>query len=142
MGESGNGYWLVLARLITNRNLTLETFVAGPLNRDQVQRAGDTYDTTRNDTNDNADMCCRILPERCELLCVVKIMTSTQSRSFQGKTKSPVHTLEENGQLQHRLFNVPPVIVKVKRGPHCLGNHRASVYDSAVEKPRRRVECY
>jgi hypothetical protein len=33
MGEFGNGYWVVLARLITNLNLALELFVAGPLNK-------------------------------------------------------------------------------------------------------------
>ncbi len=32
MGESGNGYRVVVARLVTDLNLTLEIFVAGPLN--------------------------------------------------------------------------------------------------------------
>ena len=39
LGESGNGYWAALARLVTNRNLTFEALVAEPLNREQVQRA-------------------------------------------------------------------------------------------------------
>ena len=32
MGESGYGYWVVLACLVTNLNLTLEDFVPEPLN--------------------------------------------------------------------------------------------------------------
>jgi len=36
MSESRNSYRVVLARLITNLNLTLEIFVAGPLNGEQV----------------------------------------------------------------------------------------------------------
>jgi hypothetical protein len=39
MGESGNGYRVMFTRLVTNLNLTLEMFVAGPLNRELVQRA-------------------------------------------------------------------------------------------------------
>ena len=32
MGEFGYGYWVVLARFVTNLNLTLEDFVPEPLN--------------------------------------------------------------------------------------------------------------
>ena len=40
MGEFGNGYWVVPARLVTNLNLAFEIFVAGPLNGEQVQFSG------------------------------------------------------------------------------------------------------
>jgi hypothetical protein len=38
MGESRNGYRVVFTRFITNLNLTLKVFIAGPLNGEQVQR--------------------------------------------------------------------------------------------------------
>ena len=66
-------------------------------------------------------------------------MAPTSSRVFKGQTKSPIYALEENGHLQH-LFNVMPPIGKGVRGPHGLGDHSASVRDSAVKKPFRGVE--
>ena len=95
---------------------------------------------TRNDTNANADVCCRFFPERSEFMCVAKTMASTSSSGFEGQTKSPVHVLEENGHLQHRPFNVLLLIDSGVRGPHFLGNYSASVHDSAVKKPRRDAE--
>ena len=67
-------------------------------------------------------------------------MASTSSRRFKGKSKSPIQALEKNGHLQHRLLNMLPLVGDGVRGPHYLGDHSASVYDSAVKKPRRRVE--
>jgi len=136
MGESGNGNW---PRLVTNLNLTLEIFVAGPLNRERVQRTNLTI-PRKNDTNDNADMCCRLVSEWNELLCVAKTIAPTSGRGFNGKTKSPIHALEKDGHLQYSLINVLPLIGNGVQGPHCLGEHSASVYDSAVKKPRGRVK--
>ena len=67
-------------------------------------------------------------------------MASTSSRVFEGQTKSPVFALEENGHLQHRLFNVLSLIGDGVRGPHSLGDYGASVRDSAVKKPIKGVE--
>jgi hypothetical protein len=94
----------------------------------------------RKDTNANADVCRRLLPEWSELLSVAKTMASTSSRVFKGQTKSPVYALEKDGQLQHRLFNVLSLIGNSVRGPHCLGDHSASGHESAVKKPIRGVE--
>lgn len=142
MGESGYGYWVVLACLVTNLNLTLEVFVAEPLNRNRAGSADVTYYyTAGNETNANADMCCRLLPEWSELLCVAKAMTSTSGRFSEGKAKSPVLSLEENGHLQYRLFNMLPLISNGVWGPQYLGDHRtSSSYNGAVKQPRRRVE--
>ena len=73
-------------------------------------------------------------------MCVANTMASTSSRGLEGKTKSPVRVLEENGHLQHRRFNVLPLIDNGVRGPHFLGNYSASVHDSAVKKLRRDAE--
>jgi hypothetical protein len=135
MGELRNGYRIVPARLITNLNLTLKGFVTEPLWK--TDSASDSYHTTRNDTNANADVCCRLFPERSQFLRVAKTMASTSSRGFEGQTKSPVYFLEKNGHLQHRRFNVLPLIGNGVRGPHFLGNYSASAHDSAVKKPRR-----
>ena len=142
MGESGYGYWVVLACLVTNLNLTLEVFVAEPLNRNRAGSADVTYYyTAGNETNANADMCCRLLPEWSELLCVAKAMTSTSGRFSEGKAKSPVFSLEENGHLQDRLFNMLPLIGDGVWVPHCLGDHGASSsQDGTVKQPRRHVE--
>jgi hypothetical protein len=126
LGEFGNGYWVALARLVTNRNRTLEAFVAGPLNGEQGQRA--TLIPPRETTHDNADICYPLVLECSELFRAVKIMALTRSRSFQGNTKAPIHTSEENWKLQHHLLG------NAVRGPHCLGNHSASVRDNAVKK--------
>ena len=99
-----------------------------------------SYHTTRNDTDANADVRCRHVPKWSKLLCVAKTMASTSSRVFKGQTKSPIYALEENGHLQHLLFNVMPPIVKGVRGPHGLGDYCASVRDSAVKKPIGGVE--
>jgi len=74
--------------------------------------------------------------------CELRIpMASTSSCGFEGQTKSPVYVLEENGHLQHRLFNVLLLIGDGVRGPHFLRNHSASAHDSAVKKkPRRGLE--
>lgn len=117
VGELGNSNWVAFARLVANLNLTLEFFTAGPA---------------------NADVRCQHVPEWCELLCVTKTLAPTSSRGFKGQTESPVYALKKNRHLQHCLFNVMPLIGV--RGPHCLGDHSASVYDSTVEETRRRVE--
>jgi len=80
MSESGKGDVVVLGCFVTNLNLTLEIFVAGPA---------------------NADVGCRLWPEWSELLCIAKNMASTSSRGFKGQSKCPVHVLKENGHLQH-----------------------------------------
>jgi len=68
-------------------------------------------------------------------------MASTSSCGFEGQTKSPVYVLEENGHLQHCLFNVLLLIGNGVWGPHSLRNHSASAHDSAVKKqPRRGLE--
>ena len=67
-------------------------------------------------------------------------MTLTVDHIFEGKAKSPVFALEENGHLQYRLFNVLSLISNGVRGPHSLGHYSASVRDSAVKKPSRGVE--
>jgi hypothetical protein len=80
------------------------------------------------------------LPEGSEFLCVAKAMASTSSRVFKGQTKSPVCALEENGHLQHGLFDVLSLISNGVWRPHCLGDHSSSSYDSAVKKPIRGVK--
>jgi len=121
MGEFGDGYWVALARLVSNLNLTLEDFVAGP---------------------PNPDMCCRLAPEWSVFLCATESIASTARHVFQGNTKYPFYALKKNGHLQYRLFNLKPLLGRGVRGPHCLGDYGSSAYDGAVKGSRRRVETF